>query len=308
MKNDIKKTSKIEKANLNKIIEKTILDAPKETILGKMASAKGIFNTVIKSEPISNRDKSINKLELLRKKLNDDLTAPKSENPLDQNIKEIAEEALSEICLYFRRETGSNINWLQEIIYNNWKSGRKIKHDYEQRIRSCQLIYFLINQGMSKRQAFTHADKIYGFNETDGKHTYPYFLQNLEKYYFSEIEYKEYDSILIFIEIIQYGKLFVSPANYRKVHIRTKKAKDLFENIFHNSIELLKKEINYAQTNKLEKIGVQINPIISKILNQKYLNSRDFIAKIQSDKKTKWEFAYFTRNFLYDMDLYHRVK
>ncbi len=293
---------------LDEIIAMTLDDMPKATILGEMAAEKGISDIDRKQELPSNRDKSVKKLDALRKKLKTDFSAPKSENPLDQNIKEIAEDAISELCMYFRRETGSNVNWLQEIIYNNWKSGRKIKHDYEQRIRCCQLIYFLIKKGMTKRQAFTHADKIYGFNETDGKETYPYFSNNLQKYYFTEIKYKKYASILIFMDIIQHGKLFILAANYRKVPNRTAKSQELFENIFRNSINLLKTEIQFVQENNLEKIGIEIKPIIIEILNQEYSNSRDFIAKIQRDKKRQWEFVYFVRNFIYDLDLYSKIQ
>ncbi|MBI1328229.1 MAG: hypothetical protein GC136_11415 [Alphaproteobacteria bacterium] len=298
----------IKKITLDEAVKETIRSAPEPTILGKMAAEKGLFDTFPESKTISEEEQSINRLKALRKELKNDFTGIKSENPLDRSIKEIAEAAISELCLHYRRDTGHNVNWLNEVVRNNWKSGRTIKHDYEQRVRCCQLIYFLTKEDMSQRQAYTHADKIYGFNDRDGKNTYPYFLQNLQKYYSPEIEYKKYVSILIFMDIIQYGKLFILPAKNRNMKKRTKKAQDLFENIFQNSMELLKKEINYAQENKLEQKGVRIDPIIHEILSQNYFDTRNFIGSIQRDEKRKWKFVIGARNFIDDMDFYYSVQ
>jgi hypothetical protein len=295
-------------------IIKSMDEMGEPTLLGKMATEKRIYEGKSKNirphkelSPEQKKKRLVKELESYRNEL-DWFFTPKSKNVFDRDPREVAIEAIYTISKYLRHETSYSAAWINDLIDTHWRIGRTTKHSYEKRVRCCLLIEFLIEKGMTQRQAFIHADKIYDFNGKDAKDSYRYFSKNSEKYRFQKIIYKKYAQIFILLDIIENGEIFISLPKNRKVPKRMDNAAERFESIFKNAVELLQKEIELIKKGDLEKLGFQITSVMIEFINREYVNIRKFVSEIQKDPKITWQFVYDTRNFLYDLELYHQVK
>lgn len=279
------------------IVEAMMAETPKATRLGKMAMKQ--MPKQQKRKPVSNHSGSIHRLEELQAEINKPRHRKKGKDVLERTPKEIVESALGELCAIYFQSTGYNPHWVRAAVEDNWQAGRLARHSYDKRIRCCQLIHLLKTKDISERQAMAIADQVYDFNKTDAKDSYYFFKRDLKKYYFPEIQFKAHIAIRIILDAIRYSRtklLIVPPINV--------KAADKFEKIITQMLELFFKEIEFAKKEKLEKLGVEINPILKEFVAK---NSTEFMAKVREDRELATKFAIYGTRFLNDLELYYEL-
>ena len=269
---------------LNDILKEVVTDVPKA--LGKRKSR---YLPQATSDD-KNFSGLIEQLETLKQEADKPRRRQKTKNILERSKKEIMESAVRQLCYAFSRTTGYDARWINDAIEEYWQVGKKKqKHNYDKKIRCCQLIHFLKSQGISELQAIALTDQIYDFNKTDAKDTYYYFKRDLKKYYFPEIEIKPHIQIRIFLDALKYGRI---------VFLRINLVRDKTSNKFQEIIG----KIQFAQQEKLDKQGLSIHPVIHEYLNREYKTPEDFIFEISKNKITKDKFAYYTQQFLNDLE------
>jgi hypothetical protein len=299
-------TNKEKPPALDDILQDIASDTMKPTALGKKAMAKAAKRRLFyapKSQNDNAHKQSIARLESLKEEISKPRHRKKGKDVLERTPKEIVESAMVDLCAIYFQTTGYDARWLRDSIEEHWLAGRSPKHSEEKRIICCQFIHFLKSQKISDRQAMALANQVYDFNKTDAKDSYYFFRRDIQKYYFPEIKLKSHIQIRAILDALQYGSIKIL-----RVPPLTNEAVDKFEEIVNAAIELLREEIQFAKKQKLNKIGVEINPLISNYLNRFPNNGLDLIEETQKSAKIKRDFAIYAKRFLNDLEFYREIE
>lgn len=275
------------------------------------------------------------RLKELEKRVNLDPFCEKIESPdiYFSDAKEIASLAALELGLFFQHHAKYNLVWLRNLIEIAWpEAGRGDQYTAEKRIRCCQFIYLLCENGCTFRQASGLTDRIMGFTTSESKKTYGYFEKALEKQYFPHLKSKKQIPLRIILDVIHYGdfkKLNIPQDNKKDKVVIKDDTKIILDKIINDADNYLRSEIKRVESKKKGKLEIKVHPIIIKYLNYTASSPFELIKRIDGRVKIKITrddegkiikrdvtkkklaanmFIFYTRQFLDDLEFYEENK